>query len=90
MRRARQRQDRGLDDVVRGGAAREVADGSSEPLQQRARGARTSEMLHQFVRDVGGLEAGEHEHIGTPCDRTHLTEFLAGDPLGQRGVGFNL
>ncbi len=52
-----------LNYVIHNGAAREIAARPPQSLHDRPDGARTSQPLHQLVRDVPGVERREHQHV---------------------------
>src|SRR5688500_4833102 len=63
--------DRGdVDNVIRDGAAGEIATRSREPLEDRPYRGRPGQPLHELVADVPGVERGEDEDVGRTRHRT--------------------
>ena len=90
LRPALSKHRRGGDDVVDARAAREVADGTRETLQDRADGARAGKVLGELVGDVAGVEIREYQHVGAPRHGAFGLHLLLCNGIDERCVGLQL
>src|SRR5687767_964370 len=57
-----------IDNVIGGGAAREIGAGSRQPLENRADGARASEPFDELVADIAGVQRRKDEDVRASSD----------------------